>query len=438
MVEPAAAATATSLAVIPRRKAKTAPMAAGRGGPIIITLDVLESFFHLPLPLASKRLGICRTALKKLCRKFGFSRWPRRSASVVEEGADADSDDQDQGARHASARQPNFADVLCGGGLSGGKAEEQSSGNSDTGHPGQVDSQPGGPKRSEGELGSAHRAKFSTGASPYGAYGGAPSYVVPHVPHATPEAYASTMAPGSFGQGFNSTAGGPSKDMLQQLQILQLLQLLQQSSAGKSAAPAVSSASPSALSLYGGLGGDMQTQVSRLGGFSALQDMASMQGGMMQQPFNHNFGAGDFGSSSASASMLSASSLAMPASFMPPGQGMPQHGQAQQAALQPPQPPQLPSGCNDVLEALKVGWLAGMQMAQQQSQPPSQPQPQPQQAMILPNQSQPMLLSQQSQLLSQLQGWPAPTQHEVSRPELEHLGVAGSLLALSDSTQLPR
>jgi len=47
---------ATSLAVIPRRKAKTAPMAAGRGGPIIVTLDVLESFFHLPLPLASKRL----------------------------------------------------------------------------------------------------------------------------------------------------------------------------------------------------------------------------------------------------------------------------------------------------------------------------------------------------------------------------------------------
>ncbi|KAJ1467922.1 RWP-RK domain-containing protein, partial [Baffinella frigidus] len=109
------AATATSLAVIPRRKAKTAPMAAGRGGPIIVTLDVLESFFHLPLPLASKRLGICRTALKKLCRKFGFSRWPRRSASAAEEGADADSDDQDEGSRNASARAPNFADVLCGG-----------------------------------------------------------------------------------------------------------------------------------------------------------------------------------------------------------------------------------------------------------------------------------------------------------------------------------
>eukprot|EP00961_Rhodomonas_salina_P138178 1858973-Rhodomonas_salina.1 len=31
------------------------------------------------MPTASERLGICTTAIKKLCRKFGIKKWPYRT-----------------------------------------------------------------------------------------------------------------------------------------------------------------------------------------------------------------------------------------------------------------------------------------------------------------------------------------------------------------------
>ena len=302
--------------------------------------------------------------MKKLCRKFGFSRWPRRSASIAEqEGADAEeSDDQDQ-ASQSSARPPNFADVLCGGGSSAGGKEE-----------GQAD-EPGGPKRSDSDRGKGHKTFYPTGAAPYA------SHAVPHVPHATPEAYASTIARGgnSF-VGFdpqaqlpNAPGQGQPTEMLQQLQIFQLLQLLQQQSGGAKPAPAAAAGSPSqgAISL---LGGDMQMARA-----SFPHDMASMPGALLPQRGGHTFSAGDISSSE----MLLAgggSSFSMPRPLQGQGmhsplplQGLP-HGMqgAQLQGAQGLQPPQPPPGCSDVLEALKVGWLAGMQMAQ--SQQPSQAQ----------------------------------------------------------------
>ena len=292
--------------------------------------------------------------MKKLCRKFGFSRWPRRSASIAEqEGADAEeSDDQDQ-ASQSSARPPNFADVLCGGGSSAGGKEE-----------GQAD-EAGGSKRSDGGRGKGHQSFYSNTAAPYGAL----SHAVPHVPHATPDAYASAMARNSFvgfdpsqAQLANATGAG-QPEMLQQLQIFQLLQLLQQQSGAKQAAPAAASGSPSATSL---LGGDMQ--LARSSFPANLPDMASMPGTMLQQRGGRNFSSGDM--SSSQMLMAPASSFSMPP--MPlQGQGMEgmPHGMQGAQGLQPPQPP---PGCSDVLEALKVGWMAGMQMAQ--SQQPSQAQ----------------------------------------------------------------
>eukprot|EP01096_Ripella_sp_DP13-Kostka_P001023 TRINITY_DN11224_c0_g1_i1.p1 TRINITY_DN11224_c0_g1~~TRINITY_DN11224_c0_g1_i1.p1 ORF type:complete len:362 (+),score=175.34 TRINITY_DN11224_c0_g1_i1:132-1088(+) len=49
-----------------------------------LTLDDLAPYFHLPINEASKKLGICATVLKKICRKIGISRWPHRKFKSVD------------------------------------------------------------------------------------------------------------------------------------------------------------------------------------------------------------------------------------------------------------------------------------------------------------------------------------------------------------------
>jgi len=60
--------------IFPRRKAKAG--AGEKQGPVVITLEFLASFAHMPLGAAAKILGISATALKKACRKLGNNRWP--------------------------------------------------------------------------------------------------------------------------------------------------------------------------------------------------------------------------------------------------------------------------------------------------------------------------------------------------------------------------
>ena len=43
---------------------------------MIISLENLTPLFHLSLKQAAAKLGICTTALKSVCRKFGLKRWP--------------------------------------------------------------------------------------------------------------------------------------------------------------------------------------------------------------------------------------------------------------------------------------------------------------------------------------------------------------------------
>lgn len=38
----------------------------------------LTKYFHLPINVAGKAIGICPTVLKKICRKHGLQRWPHR------------------------------------------------------------------------------------------------------------------------------------------------------------------------------------------------------------------------------------------------------------------------------------------------------------------------------------------------------------------------
>eukprot|EP00960_Hanusia_phi_P037498 752991-Hanusia_phi.AAC.5 len=44
--------------------------------PVILTRELLESFFDRPLVAVSQELGICPTAIKRACRKLGIARWP--------------------------------------------------------------------------------------------------------------------------------------------------------------------------------------------------------------------------------------------------------------------------------------------------------------------------------------------------------------------------
>jgi hypothetical protein len=49
-----------------------------------ISVRDLSRFFHLPIAAASKELGICATALKKICRRHRVTRWPHRKLKSLE------------------------------------------------------------------------------------------------------------------------------------------------------------------------------------------------------------------------------------------------------------------------------------------------------------------------------------------------------------------
>jgi hypothetical protein len=49
-----------------------------------IKYDDLHRCFHLPLVEVAKRLGVCTTLLKKICRKLGVKKWPHRQIRKID------------------------------------------------------------------------------------------------------------------------------------------------------------------------------------------------------------------------------------------------------------------------------------------------------------------------------------------------------------------
>lgn len=47
-----------------------------------VEIEVLQSVFHLPIEQAAKRLGMCVTVLKRICRSHGIARWPYRKVGL--------------------------------------------------------------------------------------------------------------------------------------------------------------------------------------------------------------------------------------------------------------------------------------------------------------------------------------------------------------------
>mmetsp|Transcript_17120 Transcript_17120/g.25333 ORF Transcript_17120/g.25333 Transcript_17120/m.25333 type:complete len:352 (-) Transcript_17120:254-1309(-) len=48
-----------------------------------ITLELLQSYYNVPLAELAKELGLSLTLLKKICRKFGIQRWPHRQIRSI-------------------------------------------------------------------------------------------------------------------------------------------------------------------------------------------------------------------------------------------------------------------------------------------------------------------------------------------------------------------
>jgi hypothetical protein len=61
--------------IFPRRKGGQSKKGA-ESAPVIITAELLQACYDMPLVHAAKKLGICATALKKVCRKLGIHKWP--------------------------------------------------------------------------------------------------------------------------------------------------------------------------------------------------------------------------------------------------------------------------------------------------------------------------------------------------------------------------
>jgi RWP-RK domain len=52
-----------------------------------ITLELLQSYYNVPLAELAKELGLSLTLLKKICRKFGIQRWPHRQIRSLNKNA---------------------------------------------------------------------------------------------------------------------------------------------------------------------------------------------------------------------------------------------------------------------------------------------------------------------------------------------------------------
>jgi hypothetical protein len=48
-----------------------------------VTKEDLTAHFHLPISEAARRLNICTTVMKKICRQHGISRWPQRKVAAL-------------------------------------------------------------------------------------------------------------------------------------------------------------------------------------------------------------------------------------------------------------------------------------------------------------------------------------------------------------------
>ena len=72
--------------VVPRKQNQTGHKE------VLITKEHIRKLFHKNLPSAAKELGICQTALKNVCKKFGMGHWPYRKLKAINSSLKVDAD----------------------------------------------------------------------------------------------------------------------------------------------------------------------------------------------------------------------------------------------------------------------------------------------------------------------------------------------------------
>ncbi len=86
--------------------------------PVVLSLEILQSKFHMTRAEAAKSLHISETALKQACRKLGITSWPRQAAhrqvQTVAVDAARSAKIIDSNSRACSAT-PSRADSVCAG-----------------------------------------------------------------------------------------------------------------------------------------------------------------------------------------------------------------------------------------------------------------------------------------------------------------------------------
>ncbi|CAN8255303.1 unnamed protein product [Cochlearia groenlandica] len=76
--------------VIPKaRQRKQTPLAAQRERVANLALKDMSMYFHLPLTEAARRLRLCITVVKSICRKGGLNRWPYRKMKCLHKKIDS-------------------------------------------------------------------------------------------------------------------------------------------------------------------------------------------------------------------------------------------------------------------------------------------------------------------------------------------------------------
>ncbi|PSR93612.1 hypothetical protein CEY00_Acc28226 [Actinidia chinensis var. chinensis] len=69
-----------------------------------LRLKDLIGYFHLPINTAAKKMNVCPTVIKKVCRKHGLQRWPHRKIKSIERKISTVRENLNAGDVHEQAR----------------------------------------------------------------------------------------------------------------------------------------------------------------------------------------------------------------------------------------------------------------------------------------------------------------------------------------------
>lgn len=73
-------ATKESIRMKADRRVHCRPKTCSETPPVHLSRDIICKHFDVPMQIACHRIGICATAVKKVCRRMGITEWPHRSA----------------------------------------------------------------------------------------------------------------------------------------------------------------------------------------------------------------------------------------------------------------------------------------------------------------------------------------------------------------------